>query len=61
MIGIPRDDFDEMKSEITIEVKDHDWYKEFFNVPSWKCTSCRLTNFGRNEKCASCRQDRGKQ
>jgi hypothetical protein len=59
MIPIPIDDFDEMKSEITIEVKDDDWYREFFNVKPWKC-ACGLTNFGRNLSCASCRMEKNK-
>ena len=56
VLGIPND---EPEEEIVVEVRDNDFYREYLDVPSWKCASCRLVNFGRNLRCAVCRVERG--
>ncbi len=59
MIPIPVHQEDEIITVINTAI-DHQWFIDFLNVPPWKCPDCRLTNFGRNEKCANyeCRRPR---
>jgi len=59
MIPIPVHQEDEVVPVIKTQI-DHEWIRQFMDVPSWKCPDCRLTNFGRNEKCANdrCRRPR---
>jgi len=38
------------------ELSDAEWIRAYLNCVPWKCDKCGLTNFGRNEKCADCRE-----
>lgn len=37
---------------------DDERIKRYLDVPPWKCPQCNLNNFGRNQRCASCRREK---
>lgn len=56
IIPLPQYEEPELPPVVKTE-RNHARIIEYLNCKPWICVHCKLNNFGRNQCCASCRQN----